>query len=240
MINHVPALVLSTGASDLNRTTPAAAGTRDDIDCFRRFLAGDNEAFARLFDRYNHRLWVYCVKFVGDHDHAEDITQELWERVIRMRREPQEVRNPGGFFLRIARNLCLNSEKSRSRFSPLDEIPESAHPIGSEPTEMEEAIETALQRLSFEHREVLVLNAYCGYRFEEIADMLGKRPETIWMRASRARAQLRREVIEVIGLHHAAHGGTSRRPASESRDPGTPIRGEQAGSNDATPFEEQP
>ncbi|MBS1914237.1 MAG: RNA polymerase sigma factor [Bacteroidetes bacterium] len=178
--------------------------THDDAACFRLFLAGDDDAFAALFDRYNQRLYVYCHKFTGDAAKAADITQELWERVIRLRTAPQEVRNPGGFFLRIARNLCLNSMKRERRSMALDDLPDSEHPVQTQRSELEEAIEEGLSRLSFEYREVLVLNAYCGYRFEEIAAMLGKRPETIWMRASRARAQLRKEVVELVGLHHTA------------------------------------
>lgn len=192
-------------------TVSSPASALDDAACFRLFLAGDDDAFAVLFDRYHHRLHVYCLKFTGDAATAEDVTQELWERVIRLRTTPQEVRNPGGFFLRIARNLCINSNRRERRFTPLGDLPENEHPATGERTELEHAIEEGLTRLSFEYREVLVLNAYCGYRFEEIAAILDKRAETIWMRASRARAQLRKEVIELIGLHHAAqHSSVSK------------------------------
>jgi DNA-directed RNA polymerase specialized sigma24 family protein len=64
---------------------------------------------------------------------------------------------------------------------------------------MEELAVAALQELPFNHREVLVLNIYCGYSFEEIATMLGKSPEAIWTRASRARSQLRKLIHERRG-----------------------------------------
>jgi DNA-directed RNA polymerase specialized sigma24 family protein len=56
----------------------------------------------------------------------------------------------------------------------------------------------SLDELSFDHREVLILNIYCGYRFDEIAAMMGKSPDAIWARASRARAQLRKAVRAMI------------------------------------------
>jgi DNA-directed RNA polymerase specialized sigma24 family protein len=63
---------------------------------------------------------------------------------------------------------------------------------------MEELALTALDALPFETREILVLNLYAGYRFDEIAAMLGKSPDAIWARASRGRAQLRTIIAEQI------------------------------------------
>ncbi len=163
------------------------------------FLAGSDRAFMELFNRHNHRLFVYCARLVGDRDHAEDLTQELWLKMIRLRENPPRIDNPVGFLLRSARNLCLNFIKRERRRSPLSSVPESAHPATSIPerSEMEELVLMGLETLSFEYREVLVLNIYCGYQFEEIADMLGKSPAAIWKRASRARAQLRDYVMEM-------------------------------------------
>ncbi|MDB5032880.1 MAG: subfamily polymerase sigma-70 factor [Chlorobi bacterium] len=111
-------------------------------------------------------------------------------------RTPSEDPHPVGFFLKIARNLSINHLKSRRHHTPLALLPESAHPVaqGERASELEERILTSLEHLSFEHREVLILNIYCGYRMEEIAVMLGKSPEAIWKRASRARTELRRMV----------------------------------------------
>lgn len=173
----------------------------DDAVCFSRFLDGDDAAFAELFDRHNHRLYIYALKFLRSPELAEDVTQELWERVIRLRLAPQEVRNPVGFFLKIARNLCINAQKRGRRFSPLADLPESEHPHEREEprSELQEAVEVGLERLSFEYREVLILNIYCGYRFDEIATILGKSSGTIWVRASRARGKLRKIVTEIVG-----------------------------------------
>ena len=177
----------------------------DDALYFDRFLAGDDAAFAELFDRHNHRLFVYCMKFVGDAEQAEDITQELWERVIRLRLNPQTVHNPLGYLLTMARNLCINHVKRKRHTTSLDDLSEAQHPAGEREGEgeMEEAVRVALTRLPVEYREVLILNAYCGYRFDEIATMLGKSPDSIWMRASRARTKLRKEVVALIGSEPA-------------------------------------
>ena len=63
---------------------------------------------------------------------------------------------------------------------------------------MEELVNSSLDTLKFEDKELLVLNMYCGYRFDEIATMMGMSPNAIWTRASRARAQLRDRVKSMI------------------------------------------
>jgi RNA polymerase sigma factor (sigma-70 family) len=195
-------------AQQSKREIPIAPIMEDDAAYFNRFLAGDDTAFAELFDRHNHRLYVYCLKFLGSSEMAEDTTQELWERVVRLRRDPQPVQNPAGFFLTIARNLCVNAQKRSRRFSPLADLPEASHPnqrmSGDECSELEEAVRMGLAKLPLEYREVLILNVYCGYRFDEIAAMFGKPAGTIWMRASRARARLRKMVLAIVGAEHAA------------------------------------
>ena len=167
---------------------------------FERHLGGDDAALVELFNAHNHRLFVYCHKFVGSSQAAEDLTQELWERVARMRLEPQSIRNPGGFFVRMARNLALNYVRDRRKLTPLDDLDDTAHPPNDahDRTEMDEIVELALQSLPVDYREVLILNAYSGYNHEEIAAMLGKSPQAIWKRASRAREKLRAAVVTLM------------------------------------------
>ncbi len=176
------------------------SATNDDTFLLERFFAGDNGALVTLYDRHNHRLYVYCLKLLGSAEQAEDLTQEVWERVARLRSKPQQILNPVGFLLRIARNLCFNQLKARKRFSPLDTLQESALPSYSapEPSDMEDLVVSALAEIPPDYREVLVLNLYCGYRLDEIAVMLGKSADAIRKRASRARIQLRNLVMAKI------------------------------------------
>jgi DNA-directed RNA polymerase specialized sigma24 family protein len=78
---------------------------------------------------------------------------------------------------------------------------------------LEELALASLEKLSFEYREVLVLNLYCGYRFDEIAAMTGKTPDAIWARASRARAQLRKMVASAINQEETTMQKVSPKPS---------------------------
>lgn len=176
----------------------------DDRELFQSFLDGNDQAFAELFRRHASRLYVYTLKIVGDQQQTRDIMQDVWERIIRFRSEGKEApHTPLGLLIRITRNLCLNHKRGRKDTLPLDGMPEWRQPRteGKDLSELEEAVVIALERLPIEQREVLILNAYSGYRFDEIAEMLGEAESTIRTRAWRARARLGTIIAALIGLN---------------------------------------
>lgn len=179
---------------------PRVLNTEESLS-FSKFLSGDDNAAMYFFRAYNRKLFLYCAKLVNNIHAAEDITQEVWERIIKLRGQSQpEIANPGGFMFTIARNLCLNHIKLKKHTIPLDAISEMDIPHEYQPgsTDMEELVKSSLDTLKFEDKELLILNMYCGYRFDEIATMMGMSPNAIWTRASRARAQLRDRVKTMI------------------------------------------
>jgi len=178
----------------------SAAQRAEEGVLFGRFLAGDDDAFLRIFHQHDRSLRLYCRRVLGNHAAAEDIVQETWERVIAMRGEERPVERPAGLFYRIARNRCIDHLRRERRSISIDEMPpetEWSHEHGGE-NEMYDAVIEGLEALPFEAREVLVLHHYCGYRFDEIAAMLERTPEAIWARASRARKHLRSIVSAIL------------------------------------------
>jgi RNA polymerase sigma-70 factor (ECF subfamily) len=184
-----------------SESLPAALAT--DVQLFSRFMEGDDTAFMELFDRHTHKLYMYCLKFIGDRRQTEDMVQDLWEKVIKLRSEGRgTLDNPIGFLIRMARNLCLNHIRDRKQMASLQDLSEREHPASSqrELTHNEELVVAALAHLPEAQREVLVLNAYSGYRFDEIAEMLGEPVGAVRTRAWRARTHLGRVISAFIGL----------------------------------------
>jgi RNA polymerase sigma-70 factor, ECF subfamily len=116
------------------------------------------------------------------------------------------VQTPGAFFMTMTRNLCFNLLKQQKRRGVLNEeirldLTESVG-RGARPEverhELGEMMDRALATLSIESREVLVLQCYSGFSYEEIAETLGMTVTAIRMRASRARTQLRAAIESMI------------------------------------------
>jgi RNA polymerase sigma-70 factor (ECF subfamily) len=194
------------------RVASASLGRSEDAELFDRFLAGDDAVAVKLFRKYNTRLFLYCAKMLRSNDQAEDITQEIWERLIRLRAKPEQVGNLAGLLFTMARNLCLNQIRNAGRSVPLGAIAESAHPSTTIPgsTDIEETVLSALDSLGFEDRELLILNIYCGYRLDEIATMLEISPNAAWTRASRARARMRRIIADMGDEERGPGTGATR------------------------------
>jgi len=174
---------------------------------FEKFLAGDDAAFAELYREMNPRLSAYCHKLAPGK--ADDLMQELWERVIAMRSPStgrgggRGVESPLAFLFRMLKNLVIDELRKRKDEIALDdEVTNGTHRTpyvtldSDDQTDIECITLDALEKLSQDDREVLVLNIYSGYNFGEIAEMLGLSSEAIWQRASRARVKLRKIVIE--------------------------------------------
>lgn len=172
----------------------------DDIALFTRFLGGDDRAFTTFLDRHNPRLYAYCLKMLGDVQAAEDLMQEVWEKVIRMRMAPSRVENPVGLLMRMVRNLSLNHLRDNRNHSALEDIPGAQIPSVSanEPSYLEELIVMALDRLPIPQREVIILHVYSGYDYTEIANMLETPVDNIRMRAMRGRTHLARIMAALV------------------------------------------
>jgi RNA polymerase sigma-70 factor (ECF subfamily) len=165
---------------------------QSDAALFARFLAGDDAAFTTLYSAHNQRVFNYAAKIVHDHAAASDIVHAMWERVIRMRASKQEkdtIANPIGLFVRIARNLALDHLKHHAHQTAI----ESAGELHAAATnDDEQLVLHAIEQLPEETRQILLLHYYSGYDLNEIAAMLGKKPNAIWTRVSRARAELKK------------------------------------------------
>lgn len=174
-----------------------------DQALFTSFLAGDDTALVALFDRHNDRLFRYCVQLVGSVQRAEDITQELWERLLRLRVEKRlTADNPGALFLRIVRNLCLDELRKTRPHLQIESVSEEHHPFEEIPelTHLEELVILALPHLPNDQREIILLHEYSGYSYEEISAMTGQSTGAVRTRAWRGRAHLGRLVAAMLGM----------------------------------------
>jgi len=186
--------------STLSVTGPFPGQSREnDGRLIDAVMDGDRAAFTSLFEFHNERIFLYCARMLGDAARGEDVAQEVWVRLIRLarRRRKRGIHHPLPFLYRIARNLCLNALRDGKRtevrdHQELESLQAERVPSGGG---REEILRHALSLIPLKYREVLVLNAWSGYDFAEIGEMLGISKEAAWKRASRGR-RLLKEMIE--------------------------------------------
>src|SRR5438105_3808443 len=145
-----------------------------DGDAIRRVRQGDVDAFGVLVTRYRRQYGRYAVALTGDADSAADAMQEAF---IRAWNSLEACRDPdrfGSWFFRILTNQC-HTVRSRRRDNDDVDALELAGPgradESMERSELADALEGALGRLTSEQREAFLLKHVDGRSYEEMAEL---------------------------------------------------------------------
>jgi RNA polymerase sigma-70 factor (ECF subfamily) len=164
-----------------------------------RLRKHDLNALDSLVPLYQHRLFRYLLRMVGDNSVAEDLFQQTWMRVIERIDTYKEHSEFSVWLFSIAHNLAIDYWRAR-RPEPLDEdAPENEHfhdhsvdalsaMISSERAV---AVATIVETLPPIYREVLTLRFEEGMKIHEIAVVLQQPLPTIKTRLHRALNLLR-------------------------------------------------
>jgi RNA polymerase sigma-70 factor, ECF subfamily len=139
-----------------------------------RAKEGDGSALEFLYVRYATEVQRYVASFVGDHHTAEDITQDVFLKLMRVIGKYTQRDVPFISWLRrVARNAALDHLRSR-RLVPVSEVRGGEDTSEDAAPERSRALRDALGRLPREQCEVLVLRHLAGLRPREIARTLDK------------------------------------------------------------------
>ncbi len=186
-------------------TGPALASDRE-TDLFNKFLAGSDEAYRTLYDAFERPLYTYCCKLLGNAIVAQDIFQDVWIRMYKLRGERREVRKFSGLLFTIARNLSLNSirDSKAAMYVSLEEMPAESElfmrTMEFDEADLREMMQKALQQLPINQREAFVLREYSGYSYNEIAEITGATMINVKTRAWRAKERLRKVISAWMDL----------------------------------------
>ena len=178
----------------------------------RRCQAGDAAAWEDLVQRFHRRIYNLCYRFAGTSHDAEDLTQEVF---IKMYRTLESYDPSKGAFLTWVSTVTRNLLVDHFRRTKQDRVTDSldAAPDGeedsprlsdrladggrdphsrSESREIGEAVHSALQKLSPELREAVILRDLQDLDYRDIATVLKVPEGTVKSRINRGRAELAR------------------------------------------------
>jgi RNA polymerase sigma-70 factor (ECF subfamily) len=134
----------------------------------------------------------------NEHD-AEDVVQESYLRALHSFQSFQLGRDGRAWLLKIVRNTCYTWLRKNRRYETDIEFDEAAPdaPISRSNPEMAlitkgntQLVRAALERLSLEHRELLILRELEGFSYKEISEIMDIPLGTVMSRLSRARKEL--------------------------------------------------
>jgi RNA polymerase sigma-70 factor (ECF subfamily) len=167
-----------------------------DAVIVERVLAGDNEQYASIVERYQHALYRHAVAMVLDHDAAADMVQDAFVRTYTNLKECRDPRRFRAWLFQTLRNRCLDYLKEpRRRHLRFDDaeplLNDADGPAGFvDRRELRLDITRALARLAPEQREAFVMHYVDGVEYEAMAELLDTTVSALKMRALRARQAL--------------------------------------------------
>ncbi len=177
----------------------------DDVALIQRILAGDENAFATLIEKYQQQVHALAFRKVGDFQTAEDITQETFLRVHQKLATLNDPAKFSGWLYAIVNHLCIAwYRENRSQVQSLEEthISEIETDAYSRYVATEHVKATAevqrdlvkklLTKLKESDREVITLHYFEEMTSSEIGELLGVSENTIKSRLHRARQQLKK------------------------------------------------
>jgi RNA polymerase sigma-70 factor (ECF subfamily) len=185
----------------------------DEPALIERAQQGDLDAFDVLIRRYEDQVYSVAFRLVGNADDAADVAQEVFLSCFRHFRKYRGDSKLSTWLYRITVNTTKNlwsrqQRRGQNRTQPLEtDDPDDPAPIDmiadsapdprrlAEGVEIVDVLESKLQEIEPDFREVIVLRFIEGLSYEEIAEVTHEPLGTIKSRIFRARRALR-EVME--------------------------------------------
>lgn len=177
---------------------------------------GDSSAFDELVRRYKDRIYNVAYRYLGNHEDAQDVAQDVFIRAYRGIREFKGKAKVYTWLYSIAGNLARNKlrdgrRKGRNKGTSLEALEASAPGVASlalqkpggtpdavaSEHEMNAILQQCLEELPEHYRMTFVLRTCEDLSYEEIADAMGCPTGTVKSRLNQARTLLQRRLREL-------------------------------------------
>lgn len=159
--------------------------------------AGSAEAFHFLYEKYNQKIYRFCLRMLGDEETARDAFQETFIKVFE-KKDSFRGDNFSSWLYTIARNTCLNYIRSQRVHDPFNEFYHAPIHSMKEDVGLKEQIEDAINMVPIKLREAFVLREYEGSSYQEISEILNIDISLAKVRVFRARKLLRKILKPVV------------------------------------------
>jgi RNA polymerase sigma-70 factor, ECF subfamily len=166
------------------RDQPAASGqpaptTLTEPELVAACLAGRGEAFDVIVERHRRAVYLLCYRFVGNHEDASDLSQDVFLRAYRGLKNFKGQSSLGTWLHRIGVNVCLNRVSVKTPVTASIEAAQHLDDRSESATdrvlrgERAAEVRAAVAQLPAKQRAALILRIYHDLSHQEIAHLVG-------------------------------------------------------------------
>lgn len=178
---------------------------KNDIELYKSFLNGNNEAFDEIIKKYRKKLILFINKYVRDIEIAEDISQETFIYILINRKEYDFKYSLKTYLYTIAKCRSINYIKKYKKIVNFDEDYMTDIQIEMDldenliKEENKKQVFKAISKLKVEYQTAIILKDFENFKYEEMCKILNKNMPQIKILIYRARKSLK-NVIEKEGM----------------------------------------
>ena len=164
---------------------------------------GDLQQASALFERYNKRIFNFLARLTMDRALAEDLTQNVFLRIIKYRNSYREGARFQSWIYQLARNVFSDHyqvhKNKYSDFVDVEKVSDSLYDTEDSNTldEQEKLLQRSMAKLSDEQRELLILTRFQHMKYEEVAAIMDTTVANIKVKVHRAILKLREHYFEL-------------------------------------------
>jgi len=206
-------------SADLPAIPPSEA-PREIEAVIQRCLQGDELAWESIVQQYRRKVFNVAYKFVGRHEEAEDLTQDIFIKIFKSLGTFDRRANFQTWLISVSRNLCIDHYRSvRQERQAIDRQidPNELSPVAREPgpiaaIEQQDRVlllREALAALPESLRKAVLMRDIQELTYQEIADKLQLPEGTVKSRINRGRTELARQIRKLRGDDYRPSGTKS-------------------------------
>jgi len=164
---------------------------------------GELQQATLLFERYHKRIFNFLARMTMDRDLAEDLTQNVFLRIIKYRTSYRDGNRFQSWIYQVARNVFSDHyQANKNRFSDFVDVEKISDHMADreeseEQDEKERLLHRSMQKLTEEQRELLVLTRFQQMKYEEVAAIMDTTVANIKVKVHRAILKLREYYFEM-------------------------------------------
>ena len=167
----------------------------NDEELFKRFRDhGSTDAFNLLYNRYNKKIFAYCLRSCPDRETAKDVFQKIFSSVV----EKKESFKGGSFIawlIIITRNYVLMEKRKEKNTEPVYENTLIDDELNEDDFVLRSKIRYEVDKLPEEYSEMVKLKYFDDFSYNEIAEFTGVSLALVKVRLFRAKKILTKNLL---------------------------------------------
>jgi RNA polymerase sigma-70 factor, ECF subfamily len=189
----------------------APAESPESVDALiQRCLKGDQQAWEAIVRQYRRKVFNVAYKFVGRHEEAEDLTQDIFLKIFKSLSTFDSRANFQTWLISVSRNLCIDHYRSvRKERETIDQSVDASElaPVSKTQGQMAmmeqrdrvELLRDAMSSLPKTLRTAVLMRDIQELSYHEIAEKLRLPEGTVKSRINRGRNELARQIRKLRG-----------------------------------------